>query len=79
MVIGILQQEKIISQIADASQIGTDYYDYDDKARIEKLKNILSPDSISEIDDIIKHNIKFMLGIFFHIRIRLTIKVINIL
>jgi nicotinic acid mononucleotide adenylyltransferase len=63
MTIGILQQEKIISQIADASQIGTDYYD--DKKRMEALQKILSPDSISEIDDIIKHNIKFILGIFF--------------
>ena len=63
MTIGILQQEKIISQIADASQIGTDYYD--DEKRTDELKQILSPDSINEIDDIIKHNIKFMLGIFF--------------
>ena len=63
MVIGILQQEKIISQIADASQITEDYYNKD--ARMEALQKILSPDSISEIDDIIKHNIKFMLGIFF--------------
>ena len=63
MTIGILQQEKIISQIADASQIGDDYYN--DKLRMNKLKEILSEESISEIDDIIKHNIKFMLGIFF--------------
>ena len=63
LTIGILQQEKIISQIADASQIGTDYYDKND--RMKELQKFLSPDSISEIDDIIKHNIKFMLGVFF--------------
>ena len=38
MTIGILQQEKIISQIADARQIGNDYYD--DKSRMDKLKKI---------------------------------------
>jgi hypothetical protein len=65
LTIGILQQEKIISQIADASQIGNDYYNYDDKERIKELKKCLSEESITEIHDIVKHNIKFMLGIFF--------------
>jgi hypothetical protein len=63
LIIGILQQEKIISQIADASQITEDYYK--DKTRMEELKKFLSEESITEIDDIVKHNIKFMLGIFF--------------
>ena len=65
LTIGILQNEKIISQIADASQIGNDYYGNNDTKRMEELQKFLSPDSISEIDDIVKHNIKFMLGIFF--------------
>jgi len=63
MTIGILQSEKILLQIADARQIKDDYYD--DNLRKDTLKGILSDESIDEIDEIIRHNIKFMLGIFF--------------
>jgi hypothetical protein len=65
LTIGILQNERIIPQIASATELTGDYFDDKSKDRMTTLRKILSEDSINDIDDIIKHNIKFMLNIFF--------------
>ena len=63
LTIKILQNQRIIPQISSGKESVEDYYD--DKARMTELAKIISKESISDIDDIIQHNIKFMLGVFF--------------
>ena len=60
----ILEKQNLLSTIV-GQQVKKKEEFYDDKQRIEDLKQQLSPASFEELDSVIKHNINFILNIIF--------------